>query len=213
MGNDKFTWSAVLIGLALWATASSAATLQIIPITGGQAGVDFFSPEFMDNQPVSYDAVTGPASAASDGFVQTTGQANRFGFIDFGVDYANVRIFETWSRKRPWPGAVPAGPGYAIVYWDDDTDTVNDGINESVLNFMTTAVPNNGDETWQRDVQLTTATAITPQARYLIVGTGPTGLSEAGKFTEIAVVGQIIPEPASLMLLTVGSALVLRRRG
>ena len=94
----------------------------------------------------------------------------RWGYIDFGPDWEDVRITEGWTRSVIWHEGDPSP--YQAVYWHTDTsgfsgDTVPQGaIAETTINFITqdqSGVSNY----WTKDFGLSQANAITPQARYL----------------------------------------------
>jgi len=110
-----------------------------------------------------------------------TGYANRYWYVDFGTNWADLRITQTWTRYRPYSGGN--FPGFASMWWDDDKDTVNDnGVAENVLDFQTAqGVPNVGAQLWFQDVDRS-SNPITPQRRYLLVGTGATTTSRPNEF-------------------------------
>jgi hypothetical protein len=109
----------------------------------------------------------------------TTAYANRYWYIDFGADWTKVRITGMWTRYRPSSGGTYSG--FATLWWDDDADTVNDGIPATGLNFATAQdLPAVGAQQWVRDRAFTTP--VTPAGRYLVIGTGPSPTSRANEF-------------------------------
>lgn len=95
----------------------------------------------------------------------------RYGFIDFGPNFSDLHIMETWTLYRPFsPGNHS---GFQQMWWDDDTDIVNDGgaaMIENRINFNSAGgVPNATDARWIRDTQTLERGGIRPKARYLMV--------------------------------------------
>jgi hypothetical protein len=116
-----------------------------------------------------------------------TSYVNRHWFIDFGPDWAQLRILEMWTRYRPFSGGSHSG--FAGMWWDDDADTVNDGIAATNLNFGTAPnLPHVGTQQWARDRAF--HNAITPGGRYLVVSTGA---SPTWRANEFAFVGYRVP--------------------
>ena len=118
----------------------------------------------------------------------TTAYADRYFYIDFGADYADIRIVGTWTRWRP----SSAGDyyGFPAMWWDDDKDTTNDGTSENTLDWANaTGVPYSGDQQWIQDVDCS-ASPITPAGRYLVVSTGSSPTSRCNEF---AIIGYTVP--------------------
>lgn len=169
---------------------TSPALTILTPIAAGTAtGSAYCGAVGAFNEPPAWDAVSGAPSglAAAPHATTATAYANRFWFIDFGSDYAKVRITQMWTRYRP---SSPGNhPGFAMMWWDDDQDTVNDGVTAAAMNFDSAqALPNTG-QIWVRDRDFT-ATPITPQGRYLVVSTGAT---PGDRPNEFAFVGYRVP--------------------
>ena len=108
-----------------------------------------------------------------------TAYANRFFYVDFGPDWASLRIAELWTRYRPFSGGSYGG--FASLWWDDDTDTVNDGSSATGFNFATAqALSNVGNQQWVRDREF--AVPVTPAGRYLVIHTGSAPTTRANEF-------------------------------
>ena len=169
----------------------------ITPTNAGQAGTAFYPfQNAFDEEPSWNTDTQAPATTTTGSNVPTF--ENRFGYVDFGADYANVRITGTWTLYAPWSGGDH--DHFAELWWDDDTDDVNDGTVESRLNFNTAQnLPNTGDELWVEDTNYE-LTPITPQAQYLILRT-PSAMRPGPK--EHAFVGYIESPPEAPSLLEV----------
>lgn len=191
------------------ATTSSAAALTVnntvvtamVAIAGyGQAGSAYCpATGTFDEQPTWDNTGQTPSGTAASPYVSTeTGYANRTWYIDFGANYANVAITGTWTRYMP--STTASYSGFGTMWWDDDTDDVNDnGVTATGLNFGTAQSLNTGsNQPWVRDVDAASA-PITPQRRYLIINTGS---APAGRANEFAITGNVAPpdittQPAS----------------
>lgn len=113
----------------------------------------------------------------------STAYANRYWYIDFGADYAKVRITAMWTRYRPYSGGSYSG--FPSMWWDDDNDTVNDGTAATGLQFASAQnLPEVGSQQWVRDVDFSSA-PVTPQGRYLVIGTGANPTNRANEFVFI----------------------------
>ena len=169
----------------------------ITPTNAGQAGTAFYPFQNAFDEEPSWNIDTqAPATTTTGSNVPTF--ENRFGYVDFGADYANVRITGTWTLYAPWSGGDH--DRFAELWWDDDTDDVNDGTVESRLNFNTAQnLPNTGDELWVEDTNYE-LTPITPPAQYLILRT-PSAMRPGPK--EHAFVGYIESPPEAPSLLEV----------
>jgi hypothetical protein len=116
-----------------------------------------------------------------------TSYANRYWFIDFGPSWAKLRIVGMWTRYRPFSGG--SYTGFAAMWWDDDADTVNDGIPATNLNFGTAQnLPSIAGQQWVRDRAF--STPVTPAGRYLVVSTGSAASSRPNEF---AFIGYRVP--------------------
>lgn len=118
----------------------------------------------------------------------TTAYANRHFYIDFGPNWAKVRITGMWTRYRPWSGGSYAG--FATMWWDSNNDNVNSGTTAPTLNFGTAqGVPHINAQQWFRDRDFSSA-PVTPLGRYLIVSTGP---APSNRPNEFVFVGYTVP--------------------
>jgi hypothetical protein len=87
------------------------------------------------------------------------------------------------------PLTTASYPGFGAMWWDDDTDAVNDGITVGGLNFGTAQGLNTGStQPWVRDTNAT-ASPIAPQGRYLIINTGS---APAARVNEFAISGYTV---------------------
>ncbi len=156
------------IGLLDMPGGNPSHTLQLIVPTDAGAAVG--SPPFPMNYAfdgnVAYNASTGELSGGSTGELAPY-YANRYGYIDFGPNWANVRIAETWTYYRAW--SHDDSKPYVELWWDSNKDTVNDsGLSETSINFNTALNLNTlGSEKWILDGRY--MNPITPKARYLIL--------------------------------------------
>lgn len=158
-----------------------------------------------DNQP-TWD---GSAPVGGDtSFSGPTITAGRYGYIDFGENWASFQITETWTSYTPFTGANAARFIFAQAWWDDDiADTVNEGGAGflTTLNFGGARTSGGG---WFHD--LSYGTPIVPLGRYLNFEYAAT---PQDRINELAIVGTIVPEPSTAGLLPGVAALaVLRRR-
>jgi hypothetical protein len=113
------------------------------------------------------------------------GGAGTWGYIDFGANYANYRITQTWTRACNVDG--PASP-YPQRYWNNSMAGFT-GSNptppagstaETNIQFITK--PLNGRTTlWTRDMNVPVATPVIPPARYLMMRAA-TPLSQPNQF-------------------------------
>lgn len=194
--------------------ASVRADLMVLPVEGaGNIGL-FFPLNFaFDNQPTNVPTVSGAALA---GYVDAGSYppsfTNRWGYIDLGEDYANLRIQEAWTGYRTFSGGHVSSP-YQEVFWSDIISTNSAGTTAELdINFLTTAsVTHTGSMLWYRDWQAADESdAVTPAARYLILHSNGTAMSN--RAMEYALVGTIVPEPGTGLLLLLGAGILLRRR-
>ena len=182
----------------------------ITPISSGQAsGGGYF--------PLSHAFDGTPTWDASNASVGGTGGAekapyypSRYGFIDFGPNFSNVHIMETWTLYRINSGG--SHPGYVSMWWDDDTDTVNDsGITENRLDFNSAqGATNANSELWIRDKRNNDVGGVRPPRRYLILKFGTV---QADRASEYAIVGYyydglVPPEYANLPRLSIDANVV-----
>lgn len=171
--------------VAIAATTASAQTLQVLTPTGTGAatGSLYFPMQFAFDAQPTLNTANQPVGGT--GGSDAPYYADRVGYIDFGPDWAKVQISATWTRYRA--SSVGNQTSYAALWWDDDTDTVNDsGLTETRLNFNTAQNLSTGStEPWIRDRDLS-ANPVTPRARYLLCRT-PTTMTNRAK--EYAIVG------------------------
>jgi hypothetical protein len=229
----------------------SAAVTQVIAVTGGSiGGINELNSDgsynstplyhdlgdALNNQPTGFDTTTGvPIGQPAVGYDDTKnpGYGGGWGYIDFGPDWANVRITQAWTLSRGWAHG-PASP-YQELYWHNDVNAFRkqvgdpvtipgatfwwqeyievpgDAIPETTLNFVTHASsddPDPGAFTWTQDLDLSPENAITPGGRYLVMKSA----NPLTPFQEIAIGGYIVPEPGSAALLAVGAMGMLARR-
>ena len=98
----------------------------------------------------------------------------QWGYIDFGANWQDVRICQTWTQSRLWHGG-PASP-FSLAYWHSTTagfsgDTVPPtAIRENTVNFLTQPQVNGADR-WGKDIDVTSS-PITPKGRYLVMRSG-----------------------------------------
>ena len=163
----------------------------LTPAAWGQAsGSGFCSAAGAFNEQPTWDAIAGAPTgvAASPHTSTSTAYANRFWYVDFGPNWAKLRITQMWTRYRPnSPGSFS---GFAGLWWDDDIDTVNDGTTAGTMNFATAQnVANLSTQQWIRDRDFSSA-PIVPQGRYLVVSTGATVTDRPNEF---AFIGYTVP--------------------
>jgi hypothetical protein len=190
----------VSAGVIFLSASLSNAAIAPIHVTAGQAGSAFFPFErAFDNQPATAPTLSG---AAIPGYI-SGGQdvyaySNRWGYVDFGTNYANVRIYETWTGYRPSSGSHSTSP-FPQCFWSPNITTNTVGTTpETQINFLTAAsVTSSSSILWYRDWQSANAqTAITPPERYLILNSA-TPMS--GRATEFLFVGEVLPEPTGVL--------------
>jgi poly(3-hydroxybutyrate) depolymerase len=156
----------------------------IVPAGAGTASGSTYFPmeDAFDGQPT-----LNPAGEPVGGSGTNQGPylAERAGYIDFGPQWYKVRITATWTQYRNW--SIDDQTPYAELWWDDDTDSVNDsGLDETRVNFNTAHGLNTGmTEPWLRDRDLST-TPVIPRARYLLCRS-PSGMTD--RALEYAIVG------------------------
>ena len=200
----EFVWSDVPDGVH-WITvkatdalgAVSAAVVKITVISSnvelivpagagpatGNSGPFPLQQAFDQDPPATLNAVDAPVGGS--GGLDAPYYANRHGYIDFGPNWASIRITSTWTRYRKWSNG--AQTPYAEAWWDDDTDNVNDsGLVETGINFNSATGLATGDtEPWVRDRDFSTA-PIAPKAQFLILRSPATMTNRA---KEYAIVG------------------------
>ncbi|HWL14350.1 MAG TPA: hypothetical protein VNR00_02020, partial [Opitutus sp.] len=165
-------------------------TTIITPVAWGQGGGAYCpATGAFDEQPTWNATAGAPAGVSSAPHASTaTGYANRYWYVDFGANYANVRITEMWTRYRPSSSGNQAG--FGTMWWDADLDTVKEGPDATGFKFNSAqGLSSSGSQQWVRDADFN-GTPKTPAARYLIVPTGSTVTDRANEF---AFVGYTVP--------------------
>jgi hypothetical protein len=189
---------AVVVSNPGGSTTSSAAVLTVNNPTGilvvagyGQAGSGYCPSTGAFNEQPTWDGTNQvPTGISASPFTSTgTAYASRSWYVDFGTNYANVRITGAWTRYMPYTTASYSG--FGTMWWDDDNDSTNDnGVTATGLNFCTAQSLNTGlGQPWVRDTNNSGA-PITPQRRYLIINTGSAPSARANEF---ALSGYIVP--------------------
>ena len=159
------------------------------PLAVGQVGSGFFPLQnSFDDQPtwdVENEIPTGSLGANDAPYY-----SNRYGYVDFGPTYADLRITETWTQYRT--SSAGNQTPYVELWWDDDNDNVNDGVTEAQINFNSAqGINTGGSMPWIQDLDAN-ATPITPQGRYLVLKAPP---SMTNRAKEYAFVGYVYQEP------------------
>jgi len=210
----KVSLFSFVVVLAVAAIAAQASTI-ITPAGAGTAYGSQWCPvnQAFDNQP-TWDGTQpvgpDPVSGSNSAFY-----AGRWGFMDFGADFANIRIEQTWTRYRPWSaGDVSTWVG---GFWTD-TDPgawpaqIPATITETRLQFESQtalAAVGGSEHKWVRDADMT-ASPVTPLGRYLVLNVKTP--DPQGRGEEYAIVGYIVPEPVTMSLLALGGLALLRRK-
>ncbi|QQE10213.1 PEP-CTERM sorting domain-containing protein [Planctomycetota bacterium] len=202
-----------------FAAHSNAAMLEIIePVAVVE--LDYFKTTYMfDIDGLTY--TEGTFTEPNDHFNlvdpnqhQGWSQANngtRYSYVDFGEDWESIRIAEVWSLYRPFTANQAEGVGLSSMWWDDDTDKIQDVGDPSVTEFALGSydlVNNSSGQLWRPDVKVPAIDAFALGGRYLMIN-GQSGFH--GRINEIAFVG-FVPEPASMVLISLGSIALLSRR-
>jgi hypothetical protein len=136
------------------------------------------------DSPPTWDGASGEPEGVQSAPHADTGTAydGRFFFVDFGANWSSLRITQLWTRYRPFSGGSYAG--FAGAWWDDDTDTVNDGVAAVGFNFATAqSLSDVGMQQWVRDRAF--EAPVTPGGRYLVFATGAAPTTRANEFAFI----------------------------
>ncbi|MFD0671540.1 right-handed parallel beta-helix repeat-containing protein [Cohnella sp. GCM10027633] len=165
-------------------------TLQlIVPTAAGPAGSNWFPLQNAFEGTVAYNPTTGALSGGSGGEFAPYYQ-DRYGYIDFGPNWADVRISQTWTKYRA--SSTGNMTPYDTLWWDDDkNDTTSASeLLETRINFNTKQglSSNMTTEPWYADTADMTAVPVTPKARYLILHS-PSNMNS--RALEYAIVGWI----------------------
>ncbi|QBG47592.1 hypothetical protein EGM51_09360 [Verrucomicrobia bacterium S94] len=192
----------IRISVAIFSGVVSLAVSDIGPIavTAGKAGSLYFPFErAFDHQPINAPVVNGDEiSGYESGGSDVYASSGRWGYVDFGTNYAGIRIHETWTGYRPFSGSHAASP-FVQLFWSPGISTNSVGTTpEEQLNFLTEAsVTGSSGILWYRDWQAgSTQAAITPAARYLIL---KSAAPMSGRATEFLFLGEILPEPTGIL--------------
>lgn len=209
----------VAAGLGVLSAAPACgAVLSIIPVEALNSPQWSNFPLRTDIEDLTYDnsAMTPVGTEVQYGGHSSYGDP-RVSSLDFGENWADLLIVETWSRTRSSAPAADQTPtGFSQLWWDNSTSgtslVVEDGdVEETTVNFFLNQT--NGSDTWFNDVRLTELTAVAPKARYLKVRTAASpDFGNSNVFSEIAVVGYVVPEPTGLALVSMAGLATLARR-
>lgn len=100
--------------------------------------------------------------------------AGRIGYIDFGPDWNRLAITETWILFNAWGSGLQLG--FDQIWWDDETDSVNDsGLVETRLNMNCENLVSHDQARWVRNHDFQSSPLV-PKARYLMMK-GASGMS------------------------------------
>ncbi|TRX59610.1 hypothetical protein FNH22_10720, partial [Fulvivirga sp. M361] len=166
--QENAIYSPGAVALTSSSSPPSSQTLRILaPLASGQASSQYFPIQHGFDGPPTWDATAQMPTGGSGGS-DVPGYSNRTGYIDFGPDYADLRITSTWTQYRP--NSQGDQTPYALVWWDDDNDDVNDnGVVTTAINFNTAqGLANVGSLLWVQDTDHSNA-PITPLRRYLVL--------------------------------------------
>src|SRR5215203_68833 len=165
-------------------------SLELIEPEGAGAANDvpYFPMQDAFDAPPTLSTAGEPAGGDSNGS-DAPYLPNRVGYIDFGLEWYKVRITSTWTRYRNW--SIENQTPYVEVWWDDDTDSLNDdGFSETRVNFNTAQNLATGlTEPWLQDRDMGLTPAV-PRARYLLLRSDPDMTNRA---KEYAIVGYVDP--------------------
>jgi len=180
-----------------------------------------------NNQPTALDAMGVPTGQPYEQEYAGPGWGGGWGYLDLGPDWQDLRIMQTWTLGRQWADG-PATP-YVQVWWEEDDvqdwiqqvgeplipgatawwqtylEIPANAVQDTQVNFVTQ--PTSG-WMWKKDLDLPENQAIAAAGRYLIMQS-PDPLTTASEF---ALVGYVVPEPASMGLLAFAGLVALLRR-
>ena len=188
----------------LTASSLSIANTHLVVLTPAASGsINSYFPleRAFDGQPAWSNAVNIPITDPQTTGQNVPGYTDRYGYIDFGPNFRHLRITQTWTEYRPWSGGDH--PGLAQMWWDDDKDTINDGITESQIQFNSAkALPHQGRALWAPDMQLSNEQAIIPKARYLIIQNPAVNKDRAQEFAFVGWFDEYAPPPPPIGVQT-----------
>ena len=178
-----------------------------------------------DSSANSYNAGTGTMTGTDTGPVGAPYYAGRWGQIDLGANFANLRIKECWTLWRPWSGDFNNPHlGYTEGFFTNidapnlswpgpfgNPDQVVVDMNK--INFHSGTIPHVGTYEWVKDTDAGANEAdwVTPTGRYLEIKYQ--AVANDDRASEYAIVGYVVPEPATMVLLAMGGlGMLLRRR-
>lgn len=204
-----------LLAVAAVGVASSYACAAVIPISAGtaagsQGGGGFFTGA-TDSQPTTEPTVGDDPDYEAGAEFGFAGTNTRAAYIDFGVDFASVRIERVLlllTQNGTEPNAVDN------YWWSPDNSATFDSADgdKEAPDFNILDVPGDpdGDQQW---VEVwSSVTPVTPAARYLIVQRPAASPYPGGNRSgEIVFLGTV-PEPATLGLLAAGAGVMFLRR-
>ena len=179
----------LVITLLVTAGASQGQTGILTPYDWGNVTSYQFANAFNAQPTWNGSAPTGGDTSYNEFWAPWEG-ASKVSYIDLGTDWADWRITATWTKYMIYRSG--AGHPYAEVWWDDDTDSTNDGTTEYTLNFCTQTHDTSGS--WYRDVDAS-SNPVVPQGRYLMLRQPSTPPSSADVI-EAAFVGYIYSNEA-----------------
>lgn len=157
-------------------------TLQVLTVSAGVADSGGYFPlEWAFDHPPVLDEAQIPVSTAShDGFSNVPSFGDRYGYIDFGENFASCRITQTWTCYKD--NTTGDQTPFQELWWDPNSDTLNNkGYNENTLNFNTAAGLNGTEDSWLLDVDVSD-NPIIPRARYLILHSADPMTAQAREF-------------------------------
>ena len=198
----------VLAAAALLAPVprAEAAPIVITPDGTGTASGSLFAniAGMFDAQPASIPVVGNTTDAEGNGYTINNDAARR-GYIDFGADYADITLQNVYILIKQF--GTSDNPTSQTYYWSSDTNAAFEAgdVLAPNLNLFTNSAATS-DKQWT----LVWSGSEAVQQRYLIVGAEDT---TSNRIVEVALVGEVVPEPASLALLGMGGFLLMGRRG
>ncbi len=188
-------------------TISTRAAVLITPVGGAGTATGSGSTSFsgmFDSQPAGIPPIgtTTDPFVGSYGFFGITG---RTGYIDFGVNFANITLEQTIIGLKQFGSASTL---VLSSWWSDASDATFDGSDAVAPDFgIFSTASANSNKQWVQ-----TWTGSVPVAkRYLLLQY--TSGSESNRQEEVVFGGSVVPEPATVALLAgAGTFLMVMRR-